>query len=174
MRTITHVLAVVALISGSSGEVAAQARTSKPAGSIAGIARSPSGRENRSDRDRDGDRDRHLRRDGRGGDGIRVGHVFFGPEVPVFVASDGRVYANFGAGYVPVVQNCDPPTVSLLSAAPGMVNGAVQPQVSQPVVTQPGASQSGQTAAAPLRLGEAPNAVCWVRDDRGQFRVAQR
>jgi len=174
MRTLTHVLAVVGLVAISSGDAAAQGRTSKPAGTIAGIAPAPSSREHRSDRDGDGDRDSHVRRGGRRDDGIRVGHVFFGPEVPVIVASDGRVYANFGAGYVPVVQNCDVPTSSLLSAAPGMTTGAVQPQVSQPVVTQPGASQPGPVAAAPLRLGEAPIAVCWVRDERGVFRVARR
>ena len=176
MRTLTHLLATAALVVSASGAARAQVPVSRPTGTVAGIAPAPQSRdhERRADRDGDRDRDEHGHRDRRGDDGIRVGHVFFGPNVPVLVASDGRVYANFGGGFVPVVQNCDVPTSSLLSAAPMAMNGPVQPQVSQPVVTQPGAVQPGPVAAAPLQLGEAPNTVCWVRDERGAFRVARR
>lgn len=149
---------------------------------IAGIARTPDASHAR-DHDRDGNRDREHdrryehRRDGdrdRFGDGgIRVGHLFFGPEVPVFVGSDGHVYANFGYGFQPVLQNCGSVQSPSLSAAPSPAPTA-QPQVTQPVVVQPGAAPSPNSSGSVARLAEAPSTMCWATDERGQLRVGRR
>lgn len=170
---------VVAALSTLPAVVAAQASTPprKPTTPvIAGIAQSPeSSRDHDHGRDsdrRDGDRRRND------GDGIRVGHVFFGPEVPVVVGSDGHVYANFGYGFQPVLQNCATDYQSL-SAAPTAA-GPMQPGVTQPVVAQPGTTPQGsvstrpQESASAVRLGEAPSAMCWSTDEGGKLRVGRR
>jgi len=151
---------------------------------IAGIARAPDASHGR-DRDRDGDRehdrrDEHHRgadRDRFGDGGIRVGHLFFGPEIPVIVGSDGHVYANFGYGFQPVLQNCGSMQYSSLSGVPAAVPSAAptaQPQVTQPVVVQPGAAPSPNASGSAARLAEAPSTMCWATDERGQLRVGRR
>lgn len=149
---------------------------------IAGIARTPQvARDREHDRDGDRDHDRRYehRRDGEGerfGDGgIRVGHFFFGPEVPVVIGSDGHVYANFGYGFQPVLENCGTVQYPSLSAAPAAAPTA-QPQVTQPVVVQPGAAPSTapQGSGSVARLAEAPATVCWATDEQGRLRVGRR
>jgi hypothetical protein len=182
-RTISRTVVIAALGVGvaiTPGIASAQSSTTphKPATAvIAGIARAPEAsrdgrthdRDNRSERphDRDGDR--------RDGDGIRVGHVFFGPEVPVVIDSDGHVYANFGYGFQPVLESCATAQAPSLSAAPAPAP-TVQPRVTQPVVVQPGSTSSvyQQEPGSVARLGEAPSTVCWATDERGQLRVGRR
>lgn len=178
--------AVAVALGIAPGVLGAQSTTppSKPTTPvIAGIARAPQdsrARDHSRDADRDHDRDggyEHRRdqdRDGFGDGGIRVGHFFFGPEVPVIVGSDGHVYANFGYGYQPVLENCGNAQYPSLSAAPPTAP-TVQPQVTQPVVVQPGAAPSPTTQSGSVaRIGEAPSTMCWATDERGQLRVGRR
>jgi hypothetical protein len=182
-RTIPGTVAIVALgtsLGITPGIVSAQSSTTpqKPATAvIAGIARAPEAPRDRRIRDRDNRSERPHDRDGdrRDGDGIRVGHVFFGPEVPVVIGSDGHVYANFGYGFQPVLQNCATAQFPSLRAAPAPAP-TVQPRVTQPVVVQPGSTPSveQQASGSVARLGEAPSTMCWATDERGQLRVGRR
>jgi len=55
--------------------------------------------------------------------------------VPVIVSPDGRVFANFGAGFEQVVTACG---TSPLVAGSIQPRGTIQPTVVQPAVAQPG------------------------------------
>jgi hypothetical protein len=179
-RRILGTVASVAL-AAVPGAVRAQSTTPphKPtAPVIAGIARAPEA--SRDDRDHDRDRDgrsahRHESRDRFDRDGIRVGHFFFGPEVPVVVGSDGHVYANFGYGFQPVLENCATAQYPSLGAVPAAAP-MLQPRVTQPVVVQPGAAPSAPTqeSGSVARIAQAPSTMCWATDERGQLRVGRR
>jgi len=118
--------------------------------------------------------------------------TFLSGSVPVIVSPDGRIFANFGAGFEQVVTAC--------GAASGIVvsnvqsSGLVQPTVVQPSVAQPGivatplpytpavpnqqtASQQmlgQQTAGAQPQQVVVRNRSCWSTDGRGQVFVGRQ
>ncbi len=87
--------------------------------------------------------------------------------IPVTVASDGRVYANFGAGYTWVPQQCSAQRLAQLGVRTGPVQyQAVQPQIApvQPgVVAPPTINGTSSTQQA--------NAPCWSQASNGVVAV---
>lgn len=123
---------------------------------------------------------------------IVVPGTFFSGTVPVIVSPDGRIFANFGAGFEQVVTACGATSGIVISNV--QPAGLVQPTVVQPAVAQPGivvgplpytpavpnqqtASQQmlGQpTAAAQPQQVVVRNRSCWSTDGRGQVFVGRQ
>ena len=109
---------------------------------------------------------------------------FFAGFVPIIVSQDGRVFANFGAGFEQVVTTC--------GASAGFVLTSVLPDVIQPTVVQPSVIQpqivgsafpftpavpiqetaSQQMLQAQQQVGVG-NGVCWSTDGHGQVFVGR-
>ena len=90
--------------------------------------------------------------------------------VPVYVAPDGKVYANFGRGYEHLVRNCSVPYANFNQPV------TTQPSVSQPTPYMPpipnAQGPTQKAAAEAAQPGNAGNPVnsreCWSTDARGQ------
>lgn len=107
---------------------------------------------------------------------------FFSGFVPVIVAPDGRVFANFGAGFEQVVTECG---VSAGIVATSVLPSVIQPTVIQPSVVQPGISPGVLPFTPPVPIPEAAsqqmlqaqqqvgvvNRACWSTDGHGQVFV---
>ncbi|MDE3214963.1 MAG: hypothetical protein KGO03_01120 [Gemmatimonadota bacterium] len=93
------------------------------------------------------------------------------PSVPVTVASDGRVYANFGYGYQLVPDQCSAQRASRY-AGPAQPAGPVQPQVIQPAVptTSPPPAPVIVTPGAP---GPGAEGACWTRTRDGRLVIGR-
>jgi hypothetical protein len=107
---------------------------------------------------------------------------FFTGFVPILVLPDGRVFANFGAGFEQVVTACG---VSTGIAVTNVLPSVIQPTVVQPSAIQPGIdaglfpftspapiqeTASQQMLQAQQQVGVA-NRACWATDGRGQVFV---
>lgn len=90
-------------------------------------------------------------------------------DVPVTVASDGLVYANFGFGFQLVPNQC---AAQRYTRAPRVVQPAppVQPQVTQPVPVPAAPPQPVNVATG----ATAPSAAgaCWTRTRDGRVVIA--
>ncbi|HVA57959.1 MAG: hypothetical protein WBQ26_02355 [Gemmatimonadaceae bacterium] len=92
------------------------------------------------------------------------GQPAFYTSVPVTVASDGRVYANFGFGYTLVPQQCSVQRLRQRGDGAGTVHGqVVQPHATQPVPqgVTPAPNPNGTSAAQP------ETGPCWTRAPNG-------
>ena len=90
--------------------------------------------------------------------------------VPVTVASDGRVYANFGFGYQLVAQQCSPERFApSYAATPASPAPYTQPQVTQPVPVQTNQPVPVQPGAAETTVNGA--GACWFRTRQGRVVV---
>jgi hypothetical protein len=92
------------------------------------------------------------------------GQFLYG-SVPVIVAPDGRVYADFGYGYEAITRGCD---AQPNEPAPSWA-GVTQPVVTQPLVVQPRVASVPLTPVSPSP--SMPRSACWTTDGRGQFVV---
>ncbi len=102
------------------------------------------------------------------GYGYGYGQALF-PSIPVTVASDGRVYANFGYGFQLVPSQCSAQRENRYSG-PTQPAGPVQPQVVQPTVpmTNPPPAPVIVTPGAP---GPGAAGACWTRTRDGRIVV---
>jgi hypothetical protein len=113
--------------------------------------------------------------------------------VPIIISPDGRVFANFGAGFEQIVTACGSSNGIVVTNAQS--GGLVQPTVLQPTVSQPGivveplpftpAVPNQQTASQQM-LGQSSvpvqtqqqvvvgNRACWSTDGRGQVFVGRQ
>lgn len=109
---------------------------------------------------------------------------FFTGFVPIIISQDGRVFANFGAGFEEVVTACGVSTGFVVTS---VLPGVIQPTVIQPSVIQPqivgGAlpftpavpiqeTASQQMLQAQQQVGVG-NGVCWSTDGHGQVFVGR-
>jgi hypothetical protein len=97
----------------------------------------------------------------RAGYGSPYGQTVVYTAIPVTVASDGRVYANFGFGYTLVPQQCSAQRLRLLGIRAGPVQG--QSRAQQPAPHQPATATQGNAAPA-LQVQNGP---CWTRTRNG-------
>jgi hypothetical protein len=119
--------------------------------------------------------------------------TFLTGSVPIIISPDGRVFANFGAGFEQVVTACGASNGIIVSNA--QAAGLVQPTVVQPSVSQPGivagplpftpAVPNQQTAsqqmlgqpATPVQAQQqvvVGNQTCWSTDGRGRVFVGRQ
>lgn len=89
------------------------------------------------------------------------------PAVPVTVAADGRVYANFGFGYTLVPQQCSAQRLAQLGLrAPPVQGQPVQPRVPQP---PQGATTAPSTNG--MSVSQQGSGPCWTRARNGMVVV---
>ena len=108
--------------------------------------------------------------------------------VPVMVARDGRIYANFGYGYERVLRQCSYPQVIAQTGVRQVVpQQPTPPAYTQPSVTQPVpraqtssqamvAQQQGNAGAAGNSMrtdspSQAASGACWSRMPTGNITV---
>jgi hypothetical protein len=109
---------------------------------------------------------------------------FFTGFVPTIVSPEGRVFANFGAGFEEVVTTCGASTgVYAMSVLPDVIQptviqpSVIQPQIvggllpfSPPVPIPESATQQMLQAQQQVAVG---NRVCWTTDGHGQMFVGR-
>ena len=107
---------------------------------------------------------------------------FFSGFVPVIVAPDGRVFANFGVGFEEVVTACG---MSAGIVSTSVLPSVIQPTVIQPSVVQPGIAPGALPFTPPVPIPETAsqqmlqaqqqvglsNRACWSSDGHGQVFV---
>lgn len=180
----SHVILVVVLIAGTALDASAQSRRVAPrAGPIGGMASPPPP---------------SVPRIQQPPYGSQYDHVPYGSEqygspvigsVPVALMPDGRIYADFGYGYEPVIRSCAAATSAIqVSPAPQYSPPAYTtptytlPSYAPPTHQQPSGMQSmssptayGQRSAMRLRTSANPVIPsCWVTDAYGRVVVVRQ
>ena len=182
MRVSQAILATV-LIAGTVASASAQSRrTVRRAGPIGGMAPPPPPSPRQIQQPPYGSQDDHVPYASAQYGSPAVGSV------PVVLMPDGRIYADFGYGYEPVIRSCAGAAPVTYASPPAQYSPPVyatptysvpsfnSPTPSQPAATSSKASQTGaQVASTRMRNSTDPVIpACWVTDAYGRVVVLRR
>jgi len=182
MRVSQAVLATV-LIAGTVVSASAQSRRTTPrAGPIGGMAPPPPPSHRQIQQPPYGSQYDHVPYAS-----AQYGSPIVG-SVPVVLMPDGRIYADFGYGYEPVIRSCTVSAPVAYAAPPAQYSPPAYatptynvPSYNPPAYNQPAATSStssqmgGQVASRRLRNSTDPvTPACWLTDAYGRAVVLRQ